>query len=217
MLRLVLLAPLLMPSLSVDIRDQGDDEFDFDRLPRRPAPIPDDDDPMRGGASPLSPRRVPSRGPLNRGLPRGNAPSRNAPSRNAPSRSAPRLSSPSRDRAQPNREPSLASPPRWQAPLVAGNLPRPPLKYVFAGSRGRFSLIGGSGQAAYQRQRQSFLTGLRYVRRDERFSYWSAAEDASVVQWAFARRAAPDGSHAVWLRTPAGWQYFDQALVSKPR
>lgn len=195
MLSLVILAPLVLSSLSIDIRDQRDDEFDFDRLPRRPAPIPDDDEMLSGGA-------------LNRNLP-----NRNSASRDLLNRGAPRESG-----RQPKRQSPAFRAPRSQTPPGPADLARSPLKYVFAGSRGRFSLIGGLGQAAYQRQQQSFLTGLRYVRRDERFSYWSAAEgDPSVAQWAFSRRATPDGSHAVWLRTPAGWQYFDQALVSKPR
>lgn len=187
MLRLLIPAMLVLSVLSLEAAGQDDDEFDFDRRPRRPAPIPDDFDDMPG-----QPTFVPER----------------QPSRRAPSEL---------DR-RPRREPLPATRPNREAPRSAGELPRPPLKYIFAGSQGTFAVIGGSGQAAYRRQTQPYLVGLRYVRRDERFSYWWAAVgDPTALQWAFSRRAGPDGRHTVWQRTPAGWRYFDRAIVSKPR
>lgn len=187
MLHFLLIAPVVLTSLSVGLAYQDDDEFDFDRRPRRPAPIPDDFDDMPG-----QPTFVPER----------------QPSRRAPGERDRRL----------RREPLRARRPNREVSQAAGELPRPPLKYIFAGSQGTFAVIGGSGQAAYQRQRQPYLVGLRYVRRDERFSYWWAAVgDPTALQWAFSRRAGPDGRHTVWQRTPAGWRYFDRAVVSKPR
>ena len=185
MLRLLIVAPLVWSALSLEVAGQGDDEFDFDRRPRRPAPIPDDFDEPRSGGPSVSTDRPPVR------------------------------SRPGERRREP---PTAGRRQRGKVPTAAADLPHPPPKFVFAGYRGTFSVIGGSGQAAYQRQRQSFLVGLRYVRRDERFSYWSASTgDPEVGQWAFSRRAGPDGRHTVWQRTRAGWQYFDLAHVSKPR
>ena len=187
MLHSICLAPLVL-SLSLELAPQADDEFEFDRRPRRAAPIPDDDDQMLPSRPSLAPDRTPGR-----------------PAPSGPNSQAERGLPPARR-------------PRWQAPIGAGDLSLPPLKYVFAGGRGTFSLIGGSGQAAYHRLGQVYLVALRYVRRDAKFSYWSAsAGDPAVGQWACSRRAGINGDHSVWQRTGAGWQYFDSALVSKPR
>lgn len=185
--QLLFLGPLVMVSWSVDL--SSDDDFDFYRRQRRPAPIPDDFDGLRSSEPALSPER--------------------SPSRRAPSE---------RYRQRRTEQPP-AHQRSWNAPSGTALLPeKPPLKYVFTGYRGAFSVIGGSGQAAYQREREPYLIGLRYLRRDERFSYWSAsAGDPTVREWAFSRRAGPDGRHTVWQRTSAGWRYFDLARVSKPR
>ncbi|HJT31479.1 MAG TPA: hypothetical protein VJ783_05465 [Pirellulales bacterium] len=185
--QLLLLGPLVLVAWSVDV--SSDDEFDFDRRPRRPAPIPDDFEGLPNSEPALQSGRPPSRrAPRERYRQRGTEPS-------------------------PTRRQS------WDAPIGTADLPEPPpLKYVFTGYRGAFSVIGGAGQAAYQRERQPYLIGLRYLRRDERFSYWLAsAGDPTVREWAFSRRAGPDGRHTVWQRTNRGWQYFDLAQVSKPR